>query len=36
MAMGDRMIKLLSWYDNECGYSNRVIDLANYILKKGL
>ena len=36
MAMGDRMIKLLSWYDNECGYSNRVIDLANYIFKKGL
>lgn len=36
MAMGDKMIKLLSWYDNECGYSNRVIDLANYILKKGL
>ena len=36
MSMGDRMIKLLSWYDNECGYSNRVIDLANYIFKKGL
>ena len=36
MAMGDRMITLLSWYDNECGYSNRVIDLANYIFKKGL
>ena len=36
MSMGDRMIKLLSWYDKECGYSNRVIDLANYIFKKGL
>ena len=30
MAMGD-MIKVMSWYDNECGYSNRVIDLIKYI-----
>ncbi|MEG1603533.1 MAG: type I glyceraldehyde-3-phosphate dehydrogenase [Cloacibacillus sp.] len=36
MVMGDKMVKILSWYDNECGYSNRVIDLANYIFKKGL
>ncbi len=28
-----RMVKVLSWYDNEWGYSNRLKDLALYILK---
>ncbi|MDR3332669.1 MAG: type I glyceraldehyde-3-phosphate dehydrogenase [Synergistaceae bacterium] len=32
----DNMVKVLSWYDNEWGYSNRVVDLADYIIKKGL
>ena len=36
LAMGDNMIKVLSWYDNEWAYSNGVIDLADYILSKGL
>lgn len=27
------MIKVMSWYDNECGYSNRLIDLAVYAMK---
>ncbi|HPX03486.1 MAG TPA: type I glyceraldehyde-3-phosphate dehydrogenase [Synergistaceae bacterium] len=36
MVMGDKMVKILSWYDNEWAYSNRVIDLAEYILSKGL
>lgn len=32
----DDFIKVLSWYDNEWGYSNRVVDLAEYMVKKGL
>ncbi len=32
----DNFIKVLSWYDNEWGYSNRVVDLVEYIYKKGL
>ncbi|MFA5089641.1 MAG: type I glyceraldehyde-3-phosphate dehydrogenase [Candidatus Omnitrophota bacterium] len=32
----DDFVKVLSWYDNEWGYSNRVVDLAEYIIKKGL
>ncbi len=27
-------VKVVSWYDNECGYSNRVIDLALYVGSK--
>ncbi|MDD5431425.1 MAG: type I glyceraldehyde-3-phosphate dehydrogenase [Candidatus Omnitrophica bacterium] len=32
----DNFVKVLSWYDNEWGYSNRVVDLAEYMVKKGL
>jgi len=28
MVMGDRTVKVVSWYDNEWGYSSRVVDLA--------
>lgn len=31
----DSMIKVVSWYDNEWGYSNRVVDLVAYIAQKG-
>ncbi|NNM33775.1 MAG: type I glyceraldehyde-3-phosphate dehydrogenase [Gemmatimonadetes bacterium] len=30
-TMGDRMVKVLSWYDNEWGYSARVVDLAEFV-----
>ncbi|MFC1733199.1 type I glyceraldehyde-3-phosphate dehydrogenase, partial [candidate division KSB1 bacterium] len=34
MVMGDNMVKVLAWYDNEWGYSCRMVDLAEYISKK--
>ena len=36
MVMEGNMVKVLSWYDNETGYSNRVVDLIEYIASKGL
>ena len=36
MMVGPRMAKVVSWYDNEWGYSNRVVDLVAYIAKQGL
>jgi glyceraldehyde 3-phosphate dehydrogenase len=35
-VIGGRMVKILSWYDNEWGYSCRVRDLIKYIATKGL
>ena len=32
----DNMIKVIGWYDNEWGYSCRIIDLINYVIRKGL
>lgn len=36
MVMGGKLAKVLSWYDNEWAYSNRIIDLAKYIGEKGI
>ncbi|HEY9841392.1 MAG TPA: type I glyceraldehyde-3-phosphate dehydrogenase [Candidatus Obscuribacterales bacterium] len=33
MVLEKRMIKVISWYDNEWGYSNRVVDLIEYMGK---
>lgn len=34
IQLSDTFVKLISWYDNEYGYSNRVIDLIKYIQTK--
>lgn len=36
MVMEDNLVKVLSWYDNETGYSYRIVDLVEYIAEKGL
>jgi glyceraldehyde 3-phosphate dehydrogenase len=33
MIMGDNMAKVFSWYDNEVGYSNRMIDMAKLLVR---
>jgi len=35
-VIGGNFAKVLAWYDNEWGYSNRVVDLIDYMVKKGL
>mmetsp|Transcript_31896 Transcript_31896/g.82560 ORF Transcript_31896/g.82560 Transcript_31896/m.82560 type:complete len:416 (+) Transcript_31896:162-1409(+) len=35
MVMGDDMVKVVAWYDNEWGYSQRVVDLAEVVAKGG-
>jgi len=32
-VIGGKMVKVLTWYDNEWGYSHRVVDLVNYVAK---
>lgn len=36
MVIDKRMVKILAWYDNEWGYSYRVIDLIKFISSRGL
>jgi glyceraldehyde 3-phosphate dehydrogenase len=36
IELNANFFKLVSWYDNEWGYSNRVVDLALFMVKKGL
>jgi glyceraldehyde 3-phosphate dehydrogenase len=36
MVVEESMVKVISWYDNEWGYSNRVVDLTAYIAGRGL
>jgi glyceraldehyde 3-phosphate dehydrogenase len=35
-VMGGNLVKVVAWYDNEWGYSSRVIDLCVFMAKKGL
>ena len=34
--IGDNFAKVIAWYDNEWGYSSRVVDLIEFMVKKGL
>jgi glyceraldehyde 3-phosphate dehydrogenase len=36
MVISGNMVKVLSWYDNEWGYSNRLADIINFVIGKGL
>jgi glyceraldehyde 3-phosphate dehydrogenase len=31
MGLGDNFFKIVTWYDNECGYSTRLVDLCEHI-----
>jgi glyceraldehyde 3-phosphate dehydrogenase len=35
-VIGDNLLKVVSWYDNEWGYSCRIIDLIEFLAQKGL
>ena len=34
MVIQDNMVKIIAWYDNEWGYSNRIVDLIKYMANK--
>ena len=34
MVMGNDLVKVMAWYDNEWGYSQRVVDLAEVVAEK--
>jgi glyceraldehyde 3-phosphate dehydrogenase len=35
-VLDGNLLKVVSWYDNEWGYSNRVVDLVTFLANKGL
>lgn len=35
MVLGDNLAKVFSWYDNETGFSHRMVDMAKYLVSRG-
>ena len=35
-SLDNKLVKVLSWYDNEWGFSNRMVDMAKFVASKGL
>lgn len=35
MVVGERLVKVIAWYDNEWAYSERMVDLAKYVAEAG-
>ncbi len=35
-VMGENLVKVMAWYDNEWGFSNRMVDTAKFLVAKGL
>jgi glyceraldehyde 3-phosphate dehydrogenase len=35
-VIGGNFVKVIAWYDNEWAYSCRVVDLCEYIVKRGI
>ncbi|MBU8899933.1 type I glyceraldehyde-3-phosphate dehydrogenase [Corallococcus sp. M34] len=35
-VMGERLLKVMAWYDNEWGFSNRMVDTAKFLVSKGI
>jgi len=35
-VIGGDLVKVVAWYDNEWGYSMRIVDLIEFLVKKGL
>jgi glyceraldehyde 3-phosphate dehydrogenase len=36
MVMEGTLVKIITWYDNESGFSNRMLDVTEYMASKGL
>jgi glyceraldehyde 3-phosphate dehydrogenase len=35
-VLDGNLVKVVAWYDNEWGYSTRIVDLIEFLAKKGL